>query len=39
MPPDSDQEEQLEAMMPEDTPDPKDISKTEELGDLTKEQS
>ena len=37
--PDSDREEQLEAMMPEDTPDPKDIlSKTEGLGNLTKEQ-
>ena len=39
MPPDSDREERLEAMMPEDTPDPKDIlSKTEGLGHLTKEQ-
>ena len=39
MAPDSDREERLEAMMPEDTLDPKDIlSKTEELGDLTKEQ-
>ena len=39
MPQDSDREERLEAMMPEDTPDPKDVlSKTEQLGDLTKEQ-
>ena len=37
--PDSDQEEQLEVMMPVEAPDPKDIlSKAKELGHLTKEQ-
>ena len=39
IPPDSDREERLEAMMPVEAPDPKDIlSKAKELGDLTKEQ-
>ena len=40
MPPDSDKEERLEAMMPEsETPDLEDLlSNTEELGDLTKDQ-
>ena len=39
MPQDSDWEEKLESMMPDDAPDPKDVlSNTEGLGDLTKEQ-
>ena len=39
MPPNSDREEQLEAMMPVEAPDPKDVlSQAKELGDLTKEQ-
>ena len=40
MPPDSDKEERLEAMMPEsETPDLEDLlSNMEELGDLTKDQ-